>query len=141
MASKALYSSITVHAAYADVTISGQSKSNGIGADTQGSESFAVVITPTSGINPVVGPAIIGFEDNDVSTSVFEPTWETVPSDSIIGIPSDEALTTEIQAKKLGYIGKKRYVRATITGTAPGVDMIVNGTYIMSVPHNAPTSS
>ena len=64
-----------------------------------------------------------------------------IEADDIIGDPLAEAITAGNVPRKLGYIGKKQFVRATVTGTAGGTTMILNGSYLMGVPHNAPTGA
>lgn len=137
MASKDSYSQTKVFEAFGRTPLPG---GNGValGVDTFGCESFLVFVMPQrTGAGSFSGSGVIGFEDNNVSTSPSAP-WETVEPEFIIGNPIAETFDNLADTKKLGYIGKKRFVRATIQ-TAGGSVMWIGGSYVLKMPLNAPT--
>ncbi len=110
----------------------------GIGVDTKGAESLvAFIIAQNTSGGGFSGTALISFEDNNESAEPSAP-WVTVEPDFIVGDPTDEILDETGIPKKLGYIGKNRYVRAMINASG-GAAMRISGVYALGVPLNAPT--
>lgn len=139
MASKDSYSTTKVFEGFGFTPFSGPVVFSAA-IDTKGVESvlFAYVPEPTS-IGSFAGTAIMSFEDNDISTSPSAP-WEAVEEEFVVGNPTDEIIDTLRVPKKLGYVGKKRFVRLkVVTNPSPTPAMRAGGCWVLGVPLNAPT--
>lgn len=137
MASKDLYSSAKALQAFSFDEITGLEIVS-LGIDTKQVETILAVVyadTPQGG--SFSGTAVIGFEDNDIDSSPSAP-WQTVSDDFIVGNPIEETIDAIRIPKKLGYVGKKRFVRVKVT-KAGGSSISVSGSFILGVPLNAPT--
>lgn len=137
MASQDLYNRVTVVQAFGFSPITPVAVSSG--ADTQGFQSVTTFIVPefTSSVE-FIPAMIIGFQDNDEGTSVNAP-WEDVLAPDLIGDPEKELMDELNIPRKLGYIGKKRYVRVIIRKFNPEAIMRVCGVIVLGAPSIAST--
>lgn len=65
-------------------------------------------------------------------------TFAAVSSDFLIGTPA--ALTASHARQKIGYNGKKRYVKASFTSTSVTVGSLATADVTLSSPRTAPTA-
>lgn len=65
-------------------------------------------------------------------------TFTAVSSDFLIGTPA--ALATSHTSQRIGYVGKKRYVKASITSTSVTTGSLATVDVILGSPRTAPTA-
>lgn len=75
-------------------------------------------------------PVITESDDNS--------TFTAVDSSFLIGTPT--ALAVSHASQRIGYVGKKRYVKASITSTSVTSGSTATADVILSSPRTAPTS-
>jgi hypothetical protein len=116
------------------VPINRNAAANGAGVDTLGFNSAAVVFS-TGAIGGTASPTFT-FE---VQESADNVNFTAVADADIRGL--EPVVTTANQVATVGYIGNKRYVRAslkTVAGTTPTLDC--SATVILGHPAAAPTA-
>jgi len=65
-------------------------------------------------------------------------TFTAVSSDFLIGTPA--ALTTSHSNQRIGYVGKKRYVKGSFTSTSVTTGSLATVDVILGSPRTAPTA-
>jgi hypothetical protein len=116
------------------VPINRNAAANGVGVDTLGFNSAAVVFS-TGAIGGTASPTFT-FE---VQESADNATFTAVADVDIRGI--EPVVTAANQVSTVGYIGNKRYIRAilkTVAGTTPTLDC--SAAVILGHPTAAPTA-
>jgi len=138
MASKDLHNSIYFANALSSTAIASSTTTNGATVDTFPTityESLEFVIRSTAYTDGTYTPNIQDSPDGS--------TWTNV--DSSFLIPDDgtaesgAAITANSQIKRLGYIGKERYVRLQIVSTSVTSGATLSALAVLSNPSNAPT--
>lgn len=82
------------------------------------------------------GAYVLVMQDADASD---QSDAAAVDSDLILGAFS-YAATDDDTAKRVGYIGKKRYVRAGLTSTSTSSGGVFSAVSILGTPHHAPVA-
>lgn len=118
MAQKDLYSSIT-HKLAILATLSGVTPGTAIEIDTKGYESVTFnVFTGTITDAGTAAGIVWELQESDTSGSGYT----AVANDYLLGLETDLTITSDasdnVYIGKLGYIGKKRYLKLIPTGSA-----------------------
>ena len=134
MASKDLKTNINTVVAFDNTTFDSNTTIQGNVVDTKGFESVTF-----SNIVGIVTDGTFTPEILDCDTS--DGTFIAVADDFLVGAEAQAALTVSNTTSKIGYIGKKRFVREDFTSTfvTLGVDSI-SSTAILGSPLHAPTA-
>lgn len=131
MPSKDLHNNVDERIALNFQTINSDTTTNGVIIDTQGFESVEFVV-PTGTVSAGdVTPALQEGDDSGLSDAA------TVSSDNTIG--SLVTLDAANGITRVGYVGKKRYVRLNAV-TDNSANLQVGGIVILSNPHSAPVA-
>lgn len=94
--------------------------------------------------------ALGSLADADATFTLLMENGEQANLSDAAAIPDDELLGTESQAsftfgdddetRKIGYIGKKRYIRATVTPANNSGNAFLSGLWLQSEPRKAPVA-
>lgn len=119
----------------APVALSGAATTNGTGVDLSGYEAAALLLTSGAqgGTLPVLTLTLQESADNS--------TWNTVPDAQVIaasGLNSTGFVVAASSTVELGYIGVKRYIRASVAlaGTTPTA--VASGVVVLGRARNEP---
>lgn len=101
--------------------------------DRQGFDSAELIIT--TGAIAGDGLYVMSIEESDTTT---DGDFDDVAAADLLGDPLPAALEAST-VYLLGYIGKKRYVRAVITKTS-GTSIAASAIFVLGRPHIAPVA-
>lgn len=111
--------------------ISSDTTTNGAEIDTQGFESATFILQAGTLSDGTYTPLI---EESDVSGSGYT----AVADADLIGTEADAAVDASNEISRIGYIGKKRYVRLSVVSTSTSSGGTVGAVAILgSARHNA----
>lgn len=113
-------------------TISSNTTTNGTGVDVR--DYDAVVVSFESNDAVADGIYVLGVEESDDNS-----TFTDVASADLIGTVANFTASSE-GIRWQGYIGIKRYIRASIVSTSTSSGGIMGACVIRGLPHSAPTS-
>ena len=113
-------------------TISSNTTTNGTGVDVRDYDGVMVVFESNDAVAD--GAYVLGVEEAD-----DDSTYTDVASADLIGTVANFSSSSE-GIRAVGYIGIKRYVRATIVSTGTSSGGIMGGHVVRGLPHSAPTS-
>jgi len=111
-------------------TIATNTTTAGSSVDTNGYESVT--------LNYKLGVRTDGSYLPVVTESDDGTTFTAVSSDFLVGTPA--ALATSHGSQRIGYVGKKRYVKASFTSTSVTTGSLATADAILSSPRTAPTA-
>jgi hypothetical protein len=134
MASHDLYHDCQVTSAFNSATIGSDTTTNGVIVDTAGFEALTFSVQSGAITDGAYTVTMAHSDASDLSGS------EAVPADEVLGSIAF-ALAEDNVAKRIGYIGKKRYVRISIVSTGTTSGGVFSATAIKSVPHSAPVAN
>lgn len=131
----------TVIAAAINATLSGTTPSEGNIVDTLGYE--AVTFAFHTGTVTDAGTASGFATEIQECDSTADASFTAVADADLVGLESALTVTSDtadgVASGLIGYVGKKRYVRAVVTGTA-GTDAVISGICILQRPAFAPVA-
>jgi hypothetical protein len=112
-------------------TISSDTTTNGIIIDTAGYESLEFVIQTATITLGTITPVIQESDDSGLA----DPVTVTDASGFLLGTLADAtfAATDDNKTKRIGYAGKKRYVRLSVV-TASSANLVVGAVAILGAP-------
>ena len=135
MASKDLHDNILSKNGCNGGTISSATTTTGVIIDTQFFEAIEFILRVDAWS---VGTASIHLEDgNDpalADAAAVDPTFE-------LGTEANTAIAAANTTSRIGYSGKKRYVRADIVTVGGSVSLYAGISAILGFPHTAPTDA
>jgi hypothetical protein len=138
MASQDLHNNVYFVNALSSTAISSNTTTSGATVDTFPSitfESLEFVIRSTAYTDGTYTPNVQESDDGS--------TWANVDSEFLIPddgtAESGAVITANSQIKRLGYVGKKRYVRLQIVSTSVTTGATLSALAVLSHPSNAPT--
>lgn len=134
MASHDFYHDCQVTSAFNSATISSDTTTNGVIVDTAGFEALTFSVQSGAITDGAYTVTMSHGDDSSLSDA------DAVPSDEVLGSIAF-ALAEDNTAKRIGYIGKKRYVRISIVSTSTTSGGVFAATAIRSVPHSAPVAN
>jgi hypothetical protein len=139
MASKDLHNNIDIKRAISPVSVSDNTAQVSQILDTRGYESIELVIA-TGSIADADATFSVLIEDGDSSTL----TDAAAVSDTFL--LGTEALAgfdfaDDNECRKIGYVGGKRYVRATITPASNASAALFSAVWVLGNARTAPTSN
>jgi len=114
-------------------TIATDTDTAGNEIDTQGFESLTFLLMIGALTD---GDYTLKIQHSDVSGSGYVD----VPDDFLVGLESETQLDTANTISKIGYVGKKRYVKATVTSANTTSGATVGAVAILGTPRQAPVS-
>lgn len=138
MAKQDLVNNIKVAAAFDTQSITTDTTTAGDVVDTQGFESVTFIVK-AGALNAGTFTPLI----EDADESAFNVTNAAVADAYLIGTEAGAALTDaqDHDSVKIGYIGKKRYVRLSIVSSGASGANTLSGVCILGHPTNAPQST
>ena len=113
-------------------TINSDTTTNGTGVDIR--DYDAVTIAWESSTTVSDGTYVLGVEESD-----DDSTYTDVASADMVGTVANFSSSSEGNRWQ-GYIGIKRYIRATFVSTSTSSGGVFAGTIVRGLPHSAPTS-
>jgi hypothetical protein len=113
-------------------TISSDTTTNGVKIDTQGFDG-CVFLMQTGAVS--AGDVTMLIED-----SADNVTFAAVANDFLSGLESATTLDTANTISRIGYLGKKRYVRQSAV-TANSANLVVSGACLLTKAKDAPTDA
>lgn len=137
MASKDLHNSINSELIFFEESVINGATVTSSGFDTLRFESIEVLIDWNILGDTVVNAdtTIIKLQDSD-DNSVFSD----VDSTFILGAPLATGIPVDTVVYRIGYVGKKRFIRLVITGPTGTNNYNIYSFLLKGVPLNAPTS-
>lgn len=130
MASVDSKTNIKENVAFNIQAISSDTTTNGTEVDTQGYESLTFVVQAGTLTDGTYTPSI---EESDTSGSGYTAVVDA----DLVGTEADAAVDASNEIKRIGYIGKKRYVRLSIVSTSTTTGGTVGGVAILgNAKHN-----
>lgn len=134
MASFDLKNNISVLNALNIASISTNTATAGVSIDTKGFESALFAIQ--------AGTLTDGTYTPEVSDSNDNITFTAVADDFLIGTEANAVLiaTDDNKVKTIGYAGKKRYIKLTITSTGVTTGGTLGATVSLGHPKSAPVA-
>ena len=108
---------------------------NGNIIDTAGFEALEFVVQSGAITD---GDYVLSLQDGDIANL---SDAAAVDDELVLGSGSAFAAADDDTVKRLGYIGKKRYVRLAITSTNTSTGGLFSGSALLASPHHAPTDA
>jgi hypothetical protein len=139
MASKDLHNNIDIKRAISPVSVSDNTAQVSQILDTRGYESIELVIA-TGSIADADATFTVLIEDGDSSTltdaAAVSDTF-LLGTEALAGFQFDD----DNECRKIGYVGGKRYVRATITPASNASAALFSAVWVLGNARTAPTSN
>jgi hypothetical protein len=139
MASKDLHNNIDIKRAISPVSVSDNTAQVSQILDTRGYESIELVIA-TGSIADADATFSVLIEDGDSSTltdaAAVADTF-LLGTEALAGFQFDD----DNECRKIGYVGGKRYVRATITPASNASAALFSAVWVLGNARTAPTSN
>jgi hypothetical protein len=139
MASKDLHNNIDIKRAISPVSVSDNTAQVSQILDTRGYESIELVIA-TGSIADADATFSVLIEDGDSSTltdaAAVSDTF-LLGTEALAGFQFDD----DNECRKIGYVGGKRYVRATITPASNASAALFSAVWVLGNARTAPTSN
>ena len=139
MASKDLHNNIDIKRAISPVSVSDNTAQVSQIVDTRGYESVELVIA-TGSIADADATFTVLIEDGDSATLTDAAA---VPDTFLLGTEAlaSFAFDDDNECRKIGYVGGKRYVRATITPANNASAALLSAVWVLGHARTAPTSN
>jgi hypothetical protein len=139
MASKDLHNNIDIKRAISPVSVSDNTAQVSQILDTRGYESIELVIA-TGSIADADATFSVLIEDGDSSTltdaAAVSDTF-LLGTEALAGFAFDD----DNECRKIGYVGGKRYVRATITPASNASAALLSAVWVLGHARTAPSSN
>ena len=139
MASKDLHNNIDIKRAISPVSVSDNTAQVSQILDTRGYESIELVIA-TGSIADADATFSVLIEDGDSSTltdaAAVADTF-LLGTEALAGFQFDD----DNECRKIGYVGGKRYVRATITPASNASAALFSAVWVLGNARTAPSSN
>jgi hypothetical protein len=139
MASKDLHNNIDIKRAISPVSVSDNTAQVSQILDTRGYESIELVIA-TGSIADADATFSVLIEDGDSSTltdaAAVSDTF-LLGTEALAGFQFDD----DNECRKIGYVGGKRYVRATITPASNASAALFSAVWVLGHARTAPSSN
>jgi hypothetical protein len=139
MASKDLHNNIDIKRAISPVSVSDNTAQVSQILDTRGYESIELVIA-TGSIADADATFTVLIEDGDSSTltdaAAVSDTF-LLGTEALAGFQFDD----DNECRKIGYVGGKRYVRATITPANNASAALIAAVWVLGHARTAPTAN
>ncbi len=134
MSSFDLKNNVSVANALNIQAISSNTSVAGVSIDTKGFESATFAIQSGTLTDGTYTPEVSESDDNSTFTAVAD--------DFLIGTEANAVLvaTDDNKVKTIGYVGKKRYVKLTITSTSVTSGGTLGASVILGHPKTAPVA-
>lgn len=134
MSSFDLKNNVSVANALNIQAISSNTSVAGVSIDTKGFESATFAIQSGTLTDGTYTPEVSESDDNSTFTAVAD--------DFLIGTEANAVLvaTDDNKVKTIGYVGKKRYVKLTITSTGVTSGGTLGASVILGHPKSAPVA-
>ena len=133
MASRDLKNEIKIVNALNIASITTNTTTVGVEVDTIGFESVTIEVITGARTDGTVTPLL---QETDVAGSYSG----SVADEDLIGLEADAALSVLNSRSRLGYIGKKRYVRLSLVSTSVTTGLTAGGSVILGNPKSAPVA-
>ncbi|MFN7194894.1 MAG: hypothetical protein ACK5UV_00215 [bacterium] len=139
MASKDLHNNIDIKRAISPVSVSDNTAQVSQILDTRGYESIELVIA-TGSIADADATFVVLIEDGDSATltdaAAVSDTF-LLGTEALAGFQFDD----DNECRKIGYVGGKRYVRATITPANNASAALLSAVWVLGHARTAPTAN
>jgi hypothetical protein len=139
MASKDLHNNIDIKRAISPVSVSDNTAQVSQILDTRGYESIELVIA-TGSIADADATFVVLIEDGDSATltdaAAVSDTF-LLGTEALAGFQFDD----DNECRKIGYVGGKRYVRATITPASNASAALFSAVWVLGNARTAPSSN
>jgi hypothetical protein len=139
MASKDLHNNIDIKRAISPVSVSDNTAQVSQILDTRGYESVELVIS-TGSIADADATFVVLIEDGDSATltdaAAVSDTF-LLGTEALAGFQFDD----DNECRKIGYVGGKRYVRATITPASNASAALFSAVWVLGHARTAPTAN
>ena len=139
MASKDLHNNIDIKRAISPVSVSDNTAQVSQILDTRGYESIELVIA-TGSIADADATFSVLIEDGDSSTltdaAAVSDTF-LLGTEALAGFQFDD----DNECRKIGYVGGKRYVRATITPASNASAALLSAVWVLGHARTAPSAN
>jgi hypothetical protein len=139
MASKDLHNNIDIKRAISPVSVSDNTAQVSQILDTRGYESIELVIA-TGSIADADATFVVLIEDGDSATltdaAAVSDTF-LLGTEALAGFQFDD----DNECRKIGYVGGKRYVRATITPANNASAALLSAVWVLGHARTAPSSN
>jgi hypothetical protein len=139
MASKDLHNNIDIKRAISPVSVADNTAQVSQILDTRGYESVELVIA-TGSIADADATFTVLIEDGDSATltdaAAVSDTF-LLGTEALAGFAFDD----DNECRKIGYVGGKRYVRATITPASNASAALLSAVWVLGHARTAPTSN
>jgi hypothetical protein len=139
MASKDLHNNIDIKRAISPVSVSDNTAQVSQIIDTRGYESIELVIA-TGSIADADATFVVLIEDGDSATltdaAAVSDTF-LLGTEALAGFQFDD----DNECRKIGYVGGKRYVRATITPASNASAALLSAVWVLGHARTAPTAN
>jgi hypothetical protein len=139
MASKDLHNNIDIKRAISPVSVSDNTAQVSQILDTRGYESIELVIA-TGSIADSDATFVVLIEDGDSATltdaAAVSDTF-LLGTEALAGFQFDD----DNECRKIGYVGGKRYVRATITPASNASAALFSAVWVLGHARTAPSSN
>lgn len=133
MSSVDLKNNISVKNALNIAAISTNTTTAGVEIDTQGFEALTFVIETGARTDGTVTPLI---QESDTSGSYSG----SVDDNDLVGLEVDAALSVANSRSRIGYVGKKRYVKLSLVSTSVTTGLTAGATAILSSAKHNPVA-
>ena len=133
MASRDLKNEIKIVNALNIASITTNTTTVGVEVDTIGFESVTIEVITGARTDGTVTPLL---QETDVAGSYSG----SVADEDLIGLEANAALSELNARARLGYIGKKRYVRLSLVSTSVTTGLTAGGSVILGNPKSAPVA-
>lgn len=133
MSSVDLKNNISVKNALNIAAISTNTTTAGVEIDTQGFEALTFVIETGARTDGTVTPLI---QESDTSGSYSG----SVDDNDLVGLEVDAALSVANSRSRIGYVGKKRYVKLSLVSTSVTSGLTAGATAILSSARHNPVA-
>jgi hypothetical protein len=139
MASKDLHNNIDIKRAISPVSVSDNTAQVSQILDTRGYESIELVIA-TGSIADSDATFVVLIEDGDSATltdaAAVSDTF-LLGTEALAGFQFDD----DNECRKIGYVGGKRYVRATITPASNASAALLSAVWVLGHARTAPSAN
>jgi hypothetical protein len=139
MASKDLHNNIDIKRAISPVSVSDNTAQVSQILDTRGYESIELVIA-TGSIADADATFVVLIEDGDSATltdaAAVSDTF-LLGTEALAGFQFDD----DNECRKIGYVGGKRYVRATITPASNASAALFSAVWVLGNARTAPSAN
>lgn len=135
MASQDLHNNVLQAIAFNGATIATDTTTVGNIIDTQYFEALEFILQVNARTLGTITPLVQDGEDSLLADATAVADQFLIPS---VGAEANAAISTANTATRLGYVGKKRYVRLSLVSTLTA-NLYASALAVKAHPHTAPT--